>query len=105
MKEHKYHPSYYTCEQCSMTKSFTQKKLEEFDEGCNIDNISDPPSDKTWLKAFLSESIEQAREEERERIKKLIEKSSVRFQDEGFGRLTWYVKKDDILSSLNNQDK
>ena len=28
--------------------------LKEFDEGCNIDNISDPPSDKKWIKSFIS---------------------------------------------------
>ena len=24
-----------------------------FDEGCNTDNISDPPSDKRWIKSFI----------------------------------------------------
>lgn len=26
---------------------------EEFDKGCNTDNISDPPSDRQWIKTFI----------------------------------------------------
>jgi hypothetical protein len=33
------------------------KILEEFDAGCNADNISDPPSDKKWIKEFIKTSL------------------------------------------------
>lgn len=66
-----------------MTKSFTQKKLEEFDKKWETlfcvkafkkdKNYS--IGDRNYLKTFLSESIEQAREEERERVKKIIQES------------------------------
>ncbi len=36
---------------------------KEFDKGCNTDNISDPPSDKEWIKSFLTRQIEIAYKE------------------------------------------
>ena len=44
-------------------KELTQKKLEEFDLGCNEYNISDPPADKQWIKSFLSQAIQESAEE------------------------------------------
>jgi len=45
---------------------------EAFDAGCNTDNISDPPSDKEWIKHFIASQIQKAEERsrkaERERI-------------------------------------
>jgi len=37
-------------------KPFTEAEIERFEEGCNADNISDPPSDKEWLISFLRAS-------------------------------------------------
>ena len=38
------------------------KKKTEFDLGCNTDNISDPPSDKQWIKSFLTQAMREAAE-------------------------------------------
>jgi hypothetical protein len=44
-----------------MTLQQLQKEAEErFDKGCNTDNISDPPTDKEWIKSFLSSEIKIA---------------------------------------------
>jgi len=48
-------------------KTLKPKKWEgEFDRGCNADNISDPPSDKRWIKDFISNLIQQERKEAHE---------------------------------------
>ena len=39
--------------------SFISSALEEFENGCNIYNISDPPSDKEWLKSFLRTKLNE----------------------------------------------
>ncbi len=40
-----------------------EEEVKKFDAGCNTDNISDPPSDKTWIKSFLTASLTRLAEE------------------------------------------
>ena len=47
-----------------MKKEIIIKDWEkEFDEGCNTDNISDPPSDTEWIKQFIRNLLSQTRQE------------------------------------------
>ncbi len=39
-----------------------EKWVEEFEKGCNADNISDPPSDKEWIKDFIRTLISKERQ-------------------------------------------
>lgn len=34
-----------------------EERNKRFDAGCNTDNISDPPSDKEWIKSFITSEV------------------------------------------------
>lgn len=57
---------------------------EEIDAGCNADNISDPPSDKEWIKSFIRTQKElshkEGKQEEREAIIKIIKEIKNRYR-------------------------
>jgi hypothetical protein len=73
-----------------MTKSFE----ERFDDGCNTDNISDPPSDREWIKSFIRQEKELSRREERRRITHII------------NNWTWVNKSvEALLQKINQEDK
>ena len=90
-----------------MTKSFTEKKLEEFDKKFGSSNDGAMPSGietANKIKDFLSKSIEQAREEERERIKNTVNGLIKLLKLKGTERHA-EILFEEFLSSLNNQDK
>lgn len=80
-------------------KDFKKEKLQEFDnkfvvyDDDNFPTIS-VASRVEGIKAFLSESIEQAREEERKEISDLINNTASNEE-----------KLDKVVFYLNNQDK
>lgn len=51
-------------------QSYKERVLKEFVNGCNTDNISDPPSDLDWIKDFISKALEEQMKE----VKMLITK-------------------------------
>jgi len=74
----------------------TEKRLREFDE--KISNVMGIRTiDSLRIKDFLTESIQQAVEEERVRIIEIIKEKGQQ-QDDG----TIWVDMDDLLKSIKN---
>lgn len=89
-----------------MTDQLKQEILKEFEKGCNTDNISDPPSDKEWIKSFLSQAIDQTRQEVlREILQKLEEKRKEKkmiLADAGMGQnIPILMDVEEIRETLN----
>ena len=79
---------------------------ERFDEGCNADNISDPPSDREWIKSFIRQEKELSRKEERARIKTMAENmiTVVEQMDTDFSQ-GQVDALDGLIQKINQEDK
>ena len=70
---------------------------KEFDDGCNTDNISDPPSDKEWIKSFIHIIRANDREAVREWAEEKIRINSIDTADVYYNQAL-----DDLLTYLNS---
>ena len=75
---------------------------ERFDRGCNTDNISDPPSDKEWIKDFIRTEIDK----EGGNISDILNRYSEWLEENGYMDSDWdYEEPRSVEAFLKEMNK